>query len=536
MNTDGAAAQFHAVQHGVIALGAHPAGIGQQILQILFVGHGEGVVHGQIAALLLRPLELGKVRHEAEAEIILAPQAQHIAYLQPQTAQRAADGGELVRAEEDEVAVLRVQRGQQGFPLFLGEILLQNRVDLAVLMDEDPRHTLRAVAEGMIGEGLHGGAGELFGTALAVDGTHHAALIRYLAEHGEAARGGNVRHVEDGEAEAQVGLVAAVLVHALLPRQAGKGIIDLPAHDLLEHGFEEPLKMPQNVLLLHKGHFHIHLRELRLTVGAQVFIPEASGHLIILVNAAHHQQLLEDLRALGQGVELAVVHPAGHQIIPRTLRGGLGEHGGLHREEALAVQIILSALLHPMAEAQPLHHLRAAQVQVAVLQPQLVLHARVIQREGQRICLAGHLQLHRTQFHSAGGQLFVHGLLIAQADGAFHRNYGFVFQLIRRRKFLRRELGRVEHHLQNAFPVPQVHENNAAHIPLGLHPAAGYGGFADVCFPVQAAILGTLQHTLSLQNKKPHIRSSSKSVCGAKKHFRGATHLGLTRQARLMQR
>ena len=189
-----------------------------------------------------------------------------------------------------------------------------------------------------------------------------------------------------------------------------------------------------------------------------------------------------------------------------------------------------------MAEAQPLHHLRAAQVQIAVLQPQLVLHARVIQREGQRVGLADDLQLHRTQFHGAGGQLFVHGLLIAQADGAFHRNHGFIFQFVRRRKFFRRELGRVEHHLQNTFPVPQVHENNAAHIPLGLHPAAGHGGFADVCFPVQAAILGTLQHTLSLQNKKPHIRSSSKSVCGAKKHFRGATHLGLTRQARSMQR
>ena len=81
--------------------------------------------------------------------------------------------------------------------------------------------------------------------------------------------------------------------------------------------------MLQNVLLLHKGHFHIHLRELRLAVGAQVFIPEAASHLIILVNAAYHQQLLENLRALGQGIEGARMYAAGHEVVPCALGGGL---------------------------------------------------------------------------------------------------------------------------------------------------------------------------------------------------------------------
>ena len=499
------------------------------------------MVGGHPALLFVRPLKLGEV--DDEQHIVFVPaQVQLVGQIQPQAAQHLAHRGQLIGTEQQEVTGLGVHRFAQPVQLLLGEVLGQGRaLHAAVLVKGQPSHAFCAQAQGLVGQPVDEVAGEV-AVALHVDAAHNAARLQRLGEHTEPAFGGNVAHFYNGQVKAQVGLVAAVHVHGLGPGHPHKGLFQIEPlalfrgfqvfHQILEQLFQ----MNQHVLLVHKAHLHIHLGELRLPVRTQVLIPEAPCHLVIPINAAHHQQLLENLRALGQGVELAVVHPAGHQIIPRALRGGLGEHGGLHREEALAVQIILSALLHPMAEAQPLYHFRTAQVQVAVLQPQLVLHARVIQREGQRVGLADDLQLHRTQFHGAGGQLFVHGLLIAQADGAFHRNHGFIFQFVRRRKFFRRELGRVEHHLQNTFPVPQVHENNAAHIPLGLHPAAGYGGFADVCFPVQAAILGTLQHTLSLQNKKPHIRSSSKSVCGAKKQFRGATHLGPTRQARSMQR
>ena len=325
----------------------------------------------------------------------------------------------------------------------------------------------------MIGEGLHGGAGELFGTALAVDGTHHAALIRYLAEHGEAARGGNVRHVADGEAEAQVGLVAAVLVHALLPRQAGKGIVDLPAHDLLEHGFEEPLKMLQNVLLLHKGHFHIHLRELRLTVGTQVFIPEASGHLIILVNAAHHQQLLEDLRALGQGIEGARMHAAGHEVVPCALGGGLAQHGGLHLIEPGLVKVMLCGLLHLMAELERLLHGGTADVQIAVLEPKLLADVRVlVQREGQRLGLGQHGELFGLQLYLAGSQTGVIGFLIPVADGAADLNHGLHMHRLGLVKVLRGQVLAVADHLQHALPILQVEEDHAAHVAPGLHPAA----------------------------------------------------------------
>ena len=42
-----------------------------------------------------------------------------------------------------------------------------------------------------------------------------------------------------------------------------------------------------------------------LAVGAQVLVAETARDLVVAVHAGHHQQLLEQLRRLRQGVELA---------------------------------------------------------------------------------------------------------------------------------------------------------------------------------------------------------------------------------------
>ena len=62
--------------------------------------------------------------------------------------------------------------------------------------------------------------------------------------------------------------------------------------------------------------------ELELAVGPQVLVAQAAGDLEVAVEAAHHEQLLGQLRALGQHVERAVVQAAGHRELPRALGGG----------------------------------------------------------------------------------------------------------------------------------------------------------------------------------------------------------------------
>ena len=64
----------------------------------------------------------------------------------------------------------------------------------------------------------------------------------------------------------------------------------------------------------------VELGELELAVGPQVLVAQAAGDLEVAVDARHHQQLLGDLRALGQHVEVAVVQPRRARRTPGPLR------------------------------------------------------------------------------------------------------------------------------------------------------------------------------------------------------------------------
>jgi hypothetical protein len=49
----------------------------------------------------------------------------------------------------------------------------------------------------------------------------------------------------------------------------------------------------------------VELGELGLAVGPQGLVAEAAHDLVVTLDPGHHQQLLEQLGGLGQGVELA---------------------------------------------------------------------------------------------------------------------------------------------------------------------------------------------------------------------------------------
>jgi hypothetical protein len=74
-----------------------------------------------------------------------------------------------------------------------------------------------------------------------------------------------------------------------------------------------------DVVRVHEGRLRVELGELELPVGPQVLIPEATGHLVVTVGARHHEQLLEELGALRQGVEAPWLEPGGHDEVARSL-------------------------------------------------------------------------------------------------------------------------------------------------------------------------------------------------------------------------
>jgi hypothetical protein len=82
------------------------------------------------------------------------------------------------------------------------------------------------------------------------------------------------------------------------------------------------------------------LGELGLTVRPQVFVPETAHDLVVAVESGDHEQLFEQLGRLRQGVELAGIDAAGHEIVPGAFGGAAGQEGGLDIEKSVGVQVL----------------------------------------------------------------------------------------------------------------------------------------------------------------------------------------------------
>ncbi len=87
----------------------------------------------------------------------------------------------------------------------------------------------------------------------------------------------------------------------------------------LEDAVQYRLDRGEDILLCDKAHLEIELIEFRRTIGAGRLVPQARRDLKIAVEAGHHQQLLELLRRLRQGIEFAGVQPARYKVVACSL-------------------------------------------------------------------------------------------------------------------------------------------------------------------------------------------------------------------------
>jgi hypothetical protein len=81
-------------------------------------------------------------------------------------------------------------------------------------------------------------------------------------------------------------------------------LAQLDVHHVAEHFLRHVFGDVHDLVLVQERGLDIDLGEFRLAVGAQVFVAEALGDLVVAVEAGHHQQLLEQLRRLRQRKEL----------------------------------------------------------------------------------------------------------------------------------------------------------------------------------------------------------------------------------------
>ena len=162
-----------------------------------------------------------------------------------------------------------------------------------------------------------------------------APAVQDRTEHLDLGRCEHISKVDQLQPEAEIGLVGPEPLHRLLEGDA-RELRELDAHHFGPHRFEHPLRHIEDVVHLDERHLHVELGEVGLPVGAQVLVPEAASDLVVAVEAAHHQQLLEELWALRQCVELPGVDARGNEVVARSLGCRAGEHRCLDLGEALA--------------------------------------------------------------------------------------------------------------------------------------------------------------------------------------------------------
>ena len=241
--------------------------------------------------------------------------------------------------------------------------------------------------------------------------------------------------------------------------------------DIVEDASDEVFGHGHDVLFADEAHFHVDLGEFGLAVSAQILVTEAAHDLEILFEAGAHEQLLEELGRLGQGVELALVEAARHEEVAGALGRGLGQERRLDFNESALVEEAADGLHDAVPEDEVLLHAGTAQIEIAPGKAQVLAGvAAVLDGEGrglgsvEQLPVADH-DLDLTGFevgvgHALGPRTHLapdgDDVLEAENAGAL---MGFGIEVRR------------EDNLGQAFAVAQVDEDKPAVVAAELHPA-----------------------------------------------------------------
>ena len=116
------------------------------------------------------------------------------------------------------------------------------------------------------------------------------------------------------------------------------GIHRTPIQHFPEQLADHPFGDTDDVRLVEEAGLDIDLGELGLTIGTQIFVAETLGDLIVATKPVDYEQLLEQLRRLRQGEEVAGVGTARHQIVASTFGRRAAEDRRFDIEEAVLVR------------------------------------------------------------------------------------------------------------------------------------------------------------------------------------------------------
>ena len=123
----------------------------------------------------------------------------------------------------------------------------------------------------------------------------------------------------------------------------------------------------EDIFLLDETHLDVELIKLaRRPVSPTVLVAKTGSDLEVAVKSCDHQELLELLRSLRQGVESAGVQTRRHQVVPRALGAGRRQDRRLELGEALRDHLLTQATDHCRAQHDVVMHIAPPQVEKAV--------------------------------------------------------------------------------------------------------------------------------------------------------------------------
>ena len=245
-------------------------------------------------------------------------------------------------------------------------------------------------------------------------------------------------------------------------------------------------------LQLRIRHLQINLRELRLAVGAQIFVAEAARDLEISVEAGDHQDLLEHLRRLRQRIETARLHAAGHQIIARAFGRGARHERRFDFEKSLLGKIVADRLRDLVPHLDVELHGIAAQINVAILQAHLFVGQNGFAGKNGGCFDSFRMRSSSTTSSTSPVGMF---LLMVLASRCFTVPITAITYSLRRVSALAWAAAfssLLKHHLRHAGAVAQIDENHAAVVAAAVDPSHEHGFFAGVGGAQRAALVGTL--------------------------------------------
>ena len=185
----------------------------------------------------------------------------------------------------------------------------------------------------------------------------------------EVGFGEELGHIYPLERIPQIGFVRAISHHGVAifdPRP--RRFIARPSRELLEGLGNDILNNCENLILGSIAHLDIELVKLaRAAVGTRRLVTEARCNLEILVEARHHQKLLEHLRRLRQSVKHSTMNAARHEIVARSFRRRCRQNGRLKLVEALLPHLLAQEPDNFGAQDNVVVELLAPQIKIAML-------------------------------------------------------------------------------------------------------------------------------------------------------------------------